>query len=162
MTLEKDHSDGAPRRFRLYVEASGEELETLTLSRLVDLANAPTADISREQLTELACRIYETRRRRAHFLHGSLFGEPVWDMLLALYCLGSRSKALSVSGLCHAAGVPQTTALRWSQLMEQKKLIDRTPDPKDGRRVFLSLSKHGDNLMSSYLASIHSQMAVLR
>ena len=164
MTHGKDNPEGGdsgPRRFRLYVEASGEELETLTVSRLVDLANEPATAIPREQLAELARRIYETRRSRSQYLHGALFGEPVWDMLLALYCGASRGETPSVSSLCHAAGVPQTTALRWLHLMEQKKLIDRTPDPNDGRRVYLTLSKHGDEVITTYLASIHPKMTIL-
>jgi DNA-binding MarR family transcriptional regulator len=131
------------------------------INRLFDVANASGEDRPREQLTELAARIYETRRTRDRFLQGSLFGEPVWDMLLSLYCGAARGEKISVSGLCFAAGVPQTTALRWTQLLEQKKLIERSPDPNDKRRVFLSLSEQGDKLMSAYLASIYTKMDVM-
>ncbi len=152
--------DSRLRRFRFYLEASDAELETLTFSRLADIVQQPEVELPREELAALACRIYDARRARAHFLQDSLLGEPVWDMLLALYCLPTRGEVLSVSGLCHAASVPATTALRWSQLMEQKKLIRRTRDKCDGRRVYLALTEEGDAVMSSYLASVFNMLSV--
>ena len=116
------------KRYEGFIDKEDGELEFLTLTHLVDLAEATPADISPEQLTELACRIYDCRRVRSRFFNESMLGEPVWDMLLALYCMPSRGLKPSVTGLCYAAGVPQTTGLRWVQLMEQKGLIDRQPD----------------------------------
>ena len=110
-------------RFTLHAQISNDQLDTLTISRLVEAAQRTPTDIPRDQLTDLAARIYEMRRSRERFLHGALFGEPVWDMLLALYCFAARGEALSVSALWYASGVPQTTALRWARLLEQKKLV---------------------------------------
>lgn len=148
------------KTYELYVDRNGGELEHLTLARLIDLGEAPREDIPPEKLTALACRIYDTRRTRARFFNNSLLGEPVWDMLLALYCLPSRGQSLSVTGLCHTAGVPMTTGLRWVRLMEQKGLILREPDPRDGRRVHLVLADHGKQLMSDYLSAIYHKLTV--
>ena len=121
--------------------------------------HCPPPEIPVEELAELAERIYEARKVRASFLNGSLLGEPVWDMLLTLFCQRARSEPLSVSGLCYSAGVPPTTALRWSHLLEQKKLIVRTPDASDARRAHLTLSDHGHALMSAYLASVYTKLS---
>ena len=36
-----------------------------------------------------------------------------------------------------------TTVLRYLALLEQDGIIERTPDPSDGRRVFVKLTEHG-------------------
>ena len=106
--------DGGPaRQYEVTVETDDEGLGHLTLARLIELARTASGEeIPKDQLTALACRMYDARRARAKFLPNSMLGEPVWDMLLALYCLPSRNMRLSITGLCHAAGVPPTTALR--------------------------------------------------
>ena len=111
-------------------------------------------DPSPEELVACACQIYESRLKRTGFFAQSLFGEPVWDMLLALYCLSARGKALSVSGLGYASHVPQTTALRWSQMLEERNLIVRTKDTSDARRFHITLSEDGKRLMDKYLHSL--------
>lgn len=102
-------------------------------------------------MVELACEIYNGRRLRNRFFNDNMLGEPVWDMLLALYCFTARGETLSVSALCQSAGVPATTALRWENVMEEKGLIVRTPDPTDARRVFISLSDKAKAMMDEYL-----------
>jgi DNA-binding MarR family transcriptional regulator len=148
----------ASPRIMLRADISDEQLNALILEGAVDVSALDKCLVPRAKLTKLACVMYETRRTRSRFLNGTLLGEPVWDMLLALYCLASRGEALSVSGLCLAADVPPTTALRWAQLMEQKKLIERKRDPKDGRRTYLSLTDEGDAVLSAYLSSIYGKM----
>lgn len=125
---------------------------------LLGFARSAPPDIPVQNLAELAGRIYRARQIRASFLNNSLLGEPVWDMLLTLYCQRARGEPLSVSGLCYSAGVPPTTALRWLHLLEHKKLIDRTPDASDARRAYLTLSDHGLAVMSAYLATIYAKL----
>lgn len=110
-----------------------------------------------EKLIQLAGNIYQSRRLRNRFLHNSLLGEPVWDMLLALYCFSASGKSLSVSGLCHSADVPQTTALRWIQVMEQKKLIKRNKDNSDGRRALVTLTDETKQLLDDYLTALQGK-----
>lgn len=112
-----------------------------------------TDDISLE-LADIACRMYESRLLRRKFMPPSLLGEPAWDILLALYCLSARGETLSVTGLSHAANVPQTTSLRWSQMLEGRKLITRSRDAADARRAHVSLTVEGRQLMDDYLKSI--------
>jgi hypothetical protein len=99
------------------------------------LASAPTTPLDR------AKRDYRNRRKReAIFKKPDLFGEPAWDMLVDLFIASEEGTLISVPSLCIASGVPSTTALRWIVILEQEKLIMRTPDPNDQRRVFLSLT----------------------
>lgn len=129
------------------------------LTELSDGELAIDTSTDEQELVDLACSMYETRRLRARFLSVSILGEPVWDMLLALYCFTARGEALSVTGLCHAAEVPPTTALRWLQLLEQKNLVSRSKDLHDGRRAFIMLSPEGKDMMTDYLAAAQKRMA---
>ncbi|MEO7503940.1 MAG: winged helix DNA-binding protein [Sphingomicrobium sp.] len=156
----KPADQGRRLRLDVYLHA-GDGDGADTLSRLVRLADdppRPDPSLSEDQLVSLACRVYRSRRLRANYLSASMLGEPVWDMLLALYCCTGRGEQLSVSGLCYSAGVPQTTALRWVQIMEQKELIERRADQKDARRALLTLTPKAKALLSTYLASIYSEL----
>ena len=136
------------------------KLRRLTRGKLVrgdNVVDAPTLD--EERLADLAALMYASRRDRATYINFSLFGEPVWDMLLALYCFPPRGEQLSVSGLCYAAEVPPTTALRWAVLLEQKNLVIRERDLRDGRRVFVKLSPEGHNAMTKYLSTVYDKVA---
>ena len=62
-------------------------------------------------------------------------------MLLELYDADFTGRRISVSSLCFASGVPQTTALRWIKVLEREGQIKRTPDPRDGRRYFVELTE---------------------
>lgn len=147
-------------RLELYLDGSNVEEGYVTLKHMVEPDPNAGADLSDDDLTELACRIYESRRQRTRFLSSSLLGEPVWDMLLALYCFTARGRRMSVSSLCFASGVPQTTALRWVGVMEERKLIARSKDHQDGRRYYLLLADKGRELMQCYLRSAHQSLVV--
>lgn len=130
--------------------------------RLADAAVLPfevKPRLVNEEDAALACSIFETRRLRTRFINASMLGEPVWDMLLALYCFTARREAVSVSGLCSAADVPATTALRWIRFLEQKELIKRRHDMRDGRRKYLSLTTQGEGIMTDYLIAARERMA---
>ena len=153
--------DDSQHRLRLDIHFILEALGRLDgpLAQLSQFARPAGHVPSEQKLVELSCTIYHSRRLRTHFINNNLLGEPVWDMLLALHCFSGRGEALSVSGLCHAAGVPQTTALRWVQVMEQKKLVKRSKDAKDGRRAYVSLTDDSKKLLENYLATIRGAAA---
>lgn len=162
MTKPEELSEAeAEQRFRLDIHLNLEGLGELDgpLAWLSQFAKVPSELAPSDKLIEFASKLYHSRRLRNRFLHNSLLGEPVWDMLLALYCFSASGKALSVSGLCHSAGVPPTTALRWIQVMEQKRLIKRTKDWDDGRRTLLSLTPETKQLLDEYLETLQGKDA---
>lgn len=146
-------------RLELFLDGNSVEQGNVQLSRMTDFDRKAGAQLSDQELTELACRIYEARRARARFLSTSLLGEPVWDMLLALFCYTASGRRMSVSSLCFASGVPPTTALRWTRVMEGRELVERVNDSKDGRRVYLLLTAKGKEAMQRYLRSIYASLA---
>ena len=93
---------------------------------------------------------------REKMLDRKLFGEPGWDMLLALYCLPTRGEKLGITALSLASAGSQTTALRWQSILMEDGLIERHEDQADGRRSFVQLTDRGRNLLEDYLLRLHS------
>jgi DNA-binding MarR family transcriptional regulator len=129
-------------------------MTTLPLQRRLD-ALARDVESMRETLSAVATRVeahgppdpaaaaealLAARRTRGEALGPNLFGDPAWDMLLALFAAAERGQALSVSRLGAAAGVPQTTALRWIEQLEHNRLLSRSADAADARRTLITLA----------------------
>ncbi len=105
------------------------------------------------ELGAKARQIYANRRRRGIiFGDASIFGEPVWDIMLDLFVAAKGQKRVAVTSACIGAAVPATTALRWISVLEEKGLILRENDPDDNRRVFVRLTAAGYSRMVNYLA----------
>jgi DNA-binding MarR family transcriptional regulator len=94
------------------------------------------------------------RRNRDAMFGRDLFADPAWDMLLELYLAAEDSQPFMVSNLGASAGVPPTTALRWTSLLLERGLIERTPDRRDARRVLVTLTGSGRDLMDQLLGSL--------
>ena len=83
--------------------------------------------------------LLSSRRRRDFALPALEFGEPAWDILLELYLQHAEGRRISISNLCDASAVPESTALRWIRTMVDVGQLVREPDTADRRRVFVSL-----------------------
>lgn len=94
------------------------------------------------------------RRLRRQIFEGNLFLDPAWDMMLDLLAARLETKRVSVSSLCLASGAPPTTALRWIRALEGRGVLVRSADPKDGRRVYVSLSEDAASKMIEFLTLV--------
>jgi hypothetical protein len=92
---------------------------------------------SYKSVTQFAAGMRAIRLRRNEVLGKPVFRDPAWDMLIDLVVAADERRAVSVSGLCHASGVPTTTALRHVERLETLGLLTRTPDPADKRRFWV-------------------------
>ena len=75
-------------------------------------------------------------------------------MLLDLMANHLRGRRISVSSLCMASGVAQTTALRRISELHDRGLVRRIADEKDGRRVFVELTEQGIAALYGYVEHI--------
>lgn len=98
--------------------------------------------------------IQKKRAVRNNFFCQGLFDDPCWDMLLDLMVNHLQGRRISVSSLCIASGVAQTTALRRINDLNKSGLVRRIADESDGRRVFIELTEQGIAAMSKYADSI--------
>lgn len=124
--------------------------------KLVDeLAGPPQPAPQDQPITEQLVRsLLRLRRNRDRFFKSELFADPAWDMLLELYACDLGQQRISISSLCVGAAVPATTALRWISTLEQERLVERRPDPTDGRRFFIQLTGEGREAMAGYFRTV--------
>ena len=116
---------------------------------LVKESGAPNGQ---RQYLALAERIVAARRLRSEYFKKPMFGEPAWDMLLALYAGSADGPRQSVGRLTRASGSPPTTALRWLDYLVKEELVVREPNPTDGRSDFVELTDKGRTAMERYLS----------
>ena len=108
---------------------------------------ARTPVYSDEALATVASRVYRARRRRERLFDATIFADPAWDMLLDLFLARARGQELRTTSLCHASGVPPTTALRWVDVLAKQGLIERRAAPDDRRVKIVTLSDQGYRVM---------------
>jgi DNA-binding MarR family transcriptional regulator len=113
------------------------------------------------ELGELARGILEARNERRHFFPDGLLGDPAWDMILSLYCAEGRDSKFSVTDLGNSVGLPQTTALRWINELEEAGLLDRRQDDRDRRRSFICLSDSARDKVTQWLTRLVSRLGAI-
>ena len=117
------------------------------------LAEAPFGvrpDFPEEMLSEAI----QARRLRHRFFPESLFGEPGWDMLLELLQAEIEGRQATVSNLCEAAGVVGTVALRWVNILEDRGLVRRRPDPGNGIGELVELDPKSSATLRRYFQEV--------
>ena len=61
----------------------------------------------------------------------NLFGEPGWDILLALYVIDDVKRWMSIAELTAITHVPLTTSLRWLAYLEEQDFVSRLAASRD-------------------------------
>jgi CheY-like chemotaxis protein/DNA-binding transcriptional ArsR family regulator len=116
---------------------------------------APTEAAGSRRIKTLKAML-ALRDIRSKFLPAELFSDPTWFMLLDLALLEREGRKVSVSALCMAAGVSQTTALRRVQELVEMKILRRIEDPQDGRRSYVELAEDARSRLDAMLDHISS------
>lgn len=112
------------------------------------------APLGNAEAIESLRRLIRSRRLRERFFEDARFGEPAWDIMLDLSLAWFEGKAVSVSSVCIASGVPTSTAMRWINEMIDAGLVDRWIDPTDGRRNLVQITPATRQAMLRYLAAL--------
>jgi DNA-binding MarR family transcriptional regulator len=97
-------------------------------------------------------RIIRARRIREQQLGPELFADPAWDLLLEAFAADLRHEWLTVSHLCRASRMPETTALRWIKLLEKEGWLKEAQSP-DGRK-WMELTLQGSSRLRRYFDAI--------
>ncbi|HEX8365255.1 MAG TPA: MarR family transcriptional regulator [Allosphingosinicella sp.] len=122
---------------------------------------APAADGAAPITAAWVRGVIRNRRLRDKYLGAALFADPVWDMLLDLYAARLEGRPVSVSSLCIAAAVPATTALRWITILEQRGILLRAADARDGRRILVELGPGAAEKMEQMLSAARAVSEVV-
>ena len=92
------------------------------------------------------------RRRRERTFSVNYFGDADWDILLELERAQRLGHNLAITDIGVESRIPLTTVLRYLTRLEKDGFIDRKIDPTDRRRVFVTLSQLGYDLVCQAFA----------
>ncbi|WP_395614008.1 transcriptional regulator [Allosphingosinicella sp.] len=115
---------------------------------------APAADQAEERTRARiwAERLYAERRRRDALFPDELFGEPAWDLLLAMFIARDRGQAMILCKAYHAAGVSDTTGRRLLDRMEEEGLITRRRAPRSRKMRIVEMTELAVERLTDFLA----------
>lgn len=99
--------------------------------------------------SDMAARLYRLRRQRDALFQPGMFGDPAWDLLLDLYVSEQEKKQICITSACIAAGVANSTGLRWISILVQNGYVERQDDPADARRAYLTLTAKARNALDT-------------
>lgn len=143
-------------RRKTKVELSSRDLEdaarilsTITSARSTEEPRVHDAGDNRA--IQRAAAMVESRERRKKFFNASMFGEPAWDVLLALYLAEASGVRTNVNTLTLSAGVAPTTALRWIDYLENQQLVRREKHPTDARASIVRITDKAQRALELYL-----------
>lgn len=145
-------SDGdlraATRLLRTIASAGQNPSGDAAVGEAQDLA----APLDRATLTARASKMFALRRRRCQIFGVGMFGEPAWDMLVALYVVDATGPKATIGRLSEVTRTALTTAIRWLEYLEQQGLVRRESSPTDRRVVFVQLTDKGRSAMEEFLS----------
>ena len=101
-------------------------------------------------LRAVAERLYSDRRKRDEHFPPGLFGEPAWDLLLALYVEHEDGRELSLAEAYRAAGTDAEAGLKVIRKLESEGLATRI-GPEGGT---VRLTEQAVERLRDYLARI--------
>jgi DNA-binding MarR family transcriptional regulator len=128
----------------------GEHLFSLAPSADQPSETSPDA-MPAEALLERAQYILRVRRSRERLLGRAIMGEPAFDLLLCLY-VRSGQRETSLTSLAKPAGIPYSSAMRWTAYLADKGLVARSESEADRRATSVHLTPAGRAIMNELLA----------
>jgi DNA-binding MarR family transcriptional regulator len=121
--------------------------------RLEDGGGAPAPELAGHAALRLkAIELFAGRRLREQLYSKAMFGEPAWDILLALYIRDFSDARFTVGALADHVQTPLSTAVRWINYLKREQLIAREDHPTDRRKSFVAISGRGRDLLEHYLS----------
>jgi DNA-binding MarR family transcriptional regulator len=78
-------------------------------------------------------------------------GEPAFELLLRLYVRADQRGA-SLSSLAKPAGIPYSSAMRWTAYLADKGFVSRRESESDRRAISVHLTPAGRAVMDELLA----------
>jgi DNA-binding MarR family transcriptional regulator len=82
-----------------------------------------------------------------------MFGEPGWNILLALYVREDELDP-TVASLAAMICAPQTSTTRWLDYLEGQRFVVRETHPTDRRSVIARLTENGRVALEGYLSEV--------
>jgi DNA-binding MarR family transcriptional regulator len=108
----------------------------------------------RQLLVERARATMEMRQLRHKFFNPAMFGEPAFDMLLALYVTNARPPIVSLRMLSPLIGVSQSSAVQWLKFLVSEGLAFSVGGDGDPGAIHAAITGKGRIVMGEYLKAL--------
>ncbi len=95
--------------------------------------------------------LLKSRRELSKIFKDTLFSDPALTILLDLFVTEGDGKYATIGVCCIAAGVPQTTALRYITDMVHQGLLRKRPHPTDGRSTVIELQPETKRALADWI-----------
>lgn len=109
---------------------------------------------SSASLCAVAERLYSDRRRRDEHFPSGLFGEPAWDLLLAMFIAHENGRTLSLAQAFSAAKVDRDAGKALIERLVAEGLVAPARASDDRRRSGIALTEAAVLLLSEYLVDL--------
>ena len=116
----------------------------------VALLSDPLSPEAGQSLRAVAERLYAERRKRDEYFPPSLFGEPAWDLLLALFIAHDDGRHVSLSEAYDAAKIDPRSGPTLIEKLVAAGLVTRSHN----RGNAILLTDHGMDRLNDYLADL--------
>jgi hypothetical protein len=107
---------------------------------------------------DLAKWILMSRQMLDNHIGRELFADPALNILLDLYVNLKEGRAVPTSSACIASGVPTTTALRWINVLSNRRMLLKRAHPSDRRFTYLELSPEAIESIETYLQAVRQKL----
>jgi len=121
------------------------------LGRIAALASILPSSLQGTTLAAMAERLYQERRRRDDYFPSGLFGEPAWDLILALFIAREEGRRLTIAEAYEAATVKPAAGRRLIARLERTGMVARTSGQEDRRKRFVQLTATAADRLRDYL-----------
>ena len=124
------------------------------MARIAALSDDLHPELAGSSLRAVAERLYAERRRRDQYFPTGLFGEPAWDMMLALFIAREDGRELTFAEAYEAAGVRPGPGRALIRRLEADGMVRRSRARGDRKRQSVALTDNAVERLSDYLASL--------
>jgi len=111
-------------------------------------------DSQRQTLLRRALATMEMRQLRHRFLNPAMFGEPAFDLLLALYVTNASPAIMSLRTLSSVIGVSESCAARWLKLLVTEGLVLSVDSEAEPDAVQAALTDRGRIVLDDYFMAL--------
>lgn len=111
-------------------------------------------DSKRQTLLRRALATMEMRQLRHRFLNPTMFGEPAFDLLLALYVTNASPAIMSLRILSAVIGVSESCAARWMKLLVTEGLVLSVDSDAEPGGVRAALTEKGRIVLDDYFMAL--------
>ncbi|HWT14036.1 MAG TPA: hypothetical protein VN231_14880 [Allosphingosinicella sp.] len=141
-------------------EASSQKIQAAlaivhhAMARIAALSDALNTGLPGSSLHAVAERLYSERRRRDEHFPRGIFGEPAWDMMLALFIAREEGREVTFAEAYEAAGVRAGPGRALIRKLEATGILRRGPAQRDRKCQSVCLTDDAVERLSDYLAGL--------